>query len=255
MNFSNQLKLKSVTLVAVVCATLSLLAADKNNSNPYLAQLSRATPMELPAQAAQLVAKSEAKARPLATVDVVKAALGLNPAAACQIVGCIAQAEPEMAPVAAGTAVSLVPDQAESIARVAAAAAPAQAGAIVAAICRVLPKQYKGVALAVAEVAPTQGKEILAGIASAIPTLKAPLAKAMMASNPEATPTVASVLDSVPATLDLSPSIPMPVASAGSAVAPPSYGPPYVPLSGTPVNLNPGTGGEVPTGGRDYASP
>jgi len=251
MKFSNQLK--TATALAVICAAVSVVAADKTLTNPYLAKLSHATAIELPNQSAQLVAKAEGKARSQVTVDVVKTALGLNPAAAGPVVGCIAQAVPEMAPSAAGTAVSLVPAQAETIARVAAAAAPKQAGAIVEAICRVLPKQYKAVALAVAEAAASHDKQILAGIAIAIPALKAPIDKALAEAGE--TLTVATVLEAIPATLDLSPAPLVPTSGSGTALAGPTYGAPYVPLPGTPVNLDPGAGGDVPTGGRNYAAP
>ena len=35
----------------------------------------------------------------------------------------------------------------------------------------------------------------------------------------------------------------------------PVVNPPYVPPVATPVNLDPGAGGQVPTGGRDYSTP
>jgi len=35
----------------------------------------------------------------------------------------------------------------------------------------------------------------------------------------------------------------------------PSVGPPLIPIISTPVVLDPGSGGTVPTGGRGYAAP
>jgi hypothetical protein len=35
----------------------------------------------------------------------------------------------------------------------------------------------------------------------------------------------------------------------------PAIGPPYQPLTSTPTNVTPGTSGEVPPGGRNYAAP
>jgi hypothetical protein len=247
--------LKTMTALLAVGAALNVIAADKATTSPYLGQLRQATPLELPNQSAQLVVQAQEKARPEVTVQVVKTAVGLNPAAAVNIVGSIAKQVPEMAPVAAGTAVALVPNQAVSIARVAAAAAPKQAGAVVEAVCRVLPKQYKEVALAVAEVVPAQGREILTGMVAAIPALKAPVNQVLAGSKEGATPVVATVLEQIPSTVDLAASSPVVAASGGSAVAPPTYGAPYVPLPGTPSNLDPGSGGDVPTGGRNYAAP
>jgi hypothetical protein len=102
-------------------------------------------------------------------------------------------------------------------------------------------------------------KEILTGIATAIPALKAPLAKALTGANAVAsagaTPTVATVLQQVPSTLELLPTTPVATAGGASALADPTYGAPYVPLPGSHVNLDPGSGTDVPTGGRNYASP
>jgi hypothetical protein len=44
--------------------------------------------------------------------------------------------------------------------------------------------------------------------------------------------------------------------TASSATARgPAVGPPYIPLTTTPVNVTTGTSGQVPTGDRNYASP
>lgn len=254
MKFTNQTK-ALVALLAVVAA-LNAGAADGTSASPFLGQLSSVTPAELPSTAASLVAAAPDKTRSQATMDIVKAAVGLNPAAAGAIVGTIAQSAPDMAAVAAATAVSLVPDQAVTIARAAAAAAPKQAGAIVQAVCRVLPKSFAKVADAVAEVAPGADKEILSGLVAAIPTLKTPVNLAMQQAGGGAV-SVSTVLQTVLASLTSG-------QIAGLADAPdmsgtpgiiPTGGAPYVPPSGSPGNLDPGSGGAVPTGGRGYATP
>jgi hypothetical protein len=202
-----------------------------------------------------LVSQADAKTLKPTTIAVVKAAVGLNPAAAAPIVGSIAQKTPEMAATAAATAVGLVPNQVVSIARAAAAAAPAKAGQIVEAVCRVLPAAYKKVADAVAEMVPTAGNEILTAVATAIPALKNPIAQ-VLAVNKENVPSVNQVLDQVPSDSPL-----IPVASSqepqdGFAPSgPPNPGPPYVPIPVTHQNIDPGSGGAVPPGGRDYAAP
>lgn len=207
---------------------------------------------ELPAKAAELVTQADAKNLQKTTLDVVRAAVGLNPAAAPAIVGCVAQAAPAMAATAAATAASLVPSQVVAIARAAAAAAPAQAGAIVEAVCRLLPTAYQSVADAVAEVVPGAGKAILAGIVVAIPELKQAVDQTL-ASYDGKIPSVSTVLmqvaqaESPVTTTVLSP--------APSMARGPSVGPPLVPVTTTPVVSNPGSGGTVPSGGRGYAAP
>lgn len=242
-----------VAMIAMASA-LNAAAADKTASSPYLGALSGVTSAELPAKAASLVSQSEAKGRTQATKDVVKAAIGLNPAAATAIVGTIAQTSPDMAATAAATAVSLLPDQAKEIARVAAAAAPTKAGEIVAAVCKLLPKQYKEIAKTVAEVAPGQGKEILTALSTAVPALQIPLAKVISGYSANNNPSVETVLSQVAPSLDVA-TTPTPITSDSPTVSPPTFGPPYQPLPGGNVNIDPGTGTNVPTGGRDYASP
>jgi hypothetical protein len=203
----------------------------------------------LPAKSAELVSQADSKNRVETTVNVVKAAVGLNPAAAPAIVGTIAQSMPEMASVAAATAVVLVPSQAIAIAHAAAAAAPSQAGKIVEAVCRVVPNVYRAVAEAVAGVAPGAGKTILAGVSTAIPALQEPIDK-VLASNAGSNPSVSDVLAKVSQIAS--------AATYNTAAAPvsaPQFGPPYVAVPASPQNLDPGTGGQVPTGGRKYSGP
>ena len=222
-------------------AAVQLRAGDTSApvANPFFGSLSTVSAAELPAKSAELVSKSDAKSRIETTVSVVKAALGLNPAAAAEIVGAIAKSTPEMASVAAATAAALVPNQVKAIARAAAAAAPSYAGKIVEAVCRVVPADFKAVADAVAGVAPGQGKTILAGISAAIPALQEPIAK-ILSSNKGLNSSVSDVLALVPSDL------PVPA---------PQFGPPFVPVPPSPVNLDPGSGGQVPIGGRDYVTP
>jgi hypothetical protein len=233
------LKTLGLVMSVAVIATVNLCAGDASTANPYFGTLSTVSPAELPAKSAALVSQADSKSRTEATINVVKAAVGLNPAAAAAIVGTIAQSAPEMASVAAATAVALVPDQAIAIAHAAAAAAPAQAGKIVEAVCRVVPNSYKAVAAAVAGVAPGQAKAILAGVAAAIPALQDPI-NTVLAGSSGNTASVNEVLNTVAANLP---------------VAAPQFGPPYVGIPQSPVNLDPGNGGQVPTGGRNYATP
>jgi len=225
-------------MAVAMIATVKLQAGDTPSANPYFGKLSAVSPAELPAKSADLVSQADLKNRLQTTIDVVKAAVGLNPAAAPAIVGTIAKSTPEMASAAAATAVALVPNQAIAIAHAAAAAAPSQAGKIVEAICRVVPNVYKEVANSVASAAPGAGKAILAGVSAAIPSLQESIAKAL-ANNNGGTPSVSDVLDQVTAPI----------------FAVPHPGPPYIAIPPNPPNLQPGNGGEVVTGGRNYSTP
>ena len=233
-------------MAAALVATVELRAGETPPANPFFATLSAVSPAELPAKSAALVSQASSKVRLETTANVVKAAVGLNPAAAPAIVGTIAKSMPEMASVAAATAVALVPDQAIAIAHAAAAAAPSEAGKIVESVCRVVPNAYRAVASAVAGVAPGMGKAILAGISAAIPSLQEPISK-VLTSNNSVNPSVTDVLAQVSQ-----------MASTGSAATPisaPHFGPPYVAVPPSPINLQPGNGGQVQTGGRNYAPP
>jgi hypothetical protein len=239
------LKTLSLVMAVALVATAKLRAGDSPAANPFLGTLSAVSPAELPAKSAALVSQAGSKVRLEATANVVKAAVGLNPAAAAAIVGTIAKSTPEMASVAAATAVALVPDQAVAIAHAAAAAAPSEAGKIVEAVCRVVPNAYKAVANTVAGAAPGMGKAILAGVSTAIPALQESISK-ILASNNGVNPSVSDVLGQVSQ---------MASTTAATPISAPHFGPPYVAAPPSPINLQPGNGGQVQTGGRIYSSP
>jgi hypothetical protein len=232
--------------LVLVLATPVIGGENKAANNKYTAILSNSTSAEMPAQAAQLVAEADAKHLKETTIEVVKAAVGLNPAAAATIVGCIAQTEPSMAATAAATAAGLVPQMAAAIARAAAAVAPTQVGAIVEAICRVVPAAYPNVATAVSEVVPGAGKEIMTAIGAAIPNLKGSINQTMASYNNGNFPPVPFLVSGV-ANAN--------IASAQPFVPPPSPAPVLVPEGpegpstgppGTPIGSSPSV---PPTGG------
>ena len=254
-----------LTVAAALTVAVNVSAGEKAIANPALSVLSTAASADQPARAADLVAHADAKLLKQTTIDVVKAAVGLNPAAAPSIVSSIANASPEMAATASATAVAMVPNQAVAIAKAAAAAAPEKAGAIVEAICRVVPSNYQKVANAVAEVVPGAGKEILAGIAAAIPELKNAINQTLAAYN-GAIPSVSTVLTHVAQTAK---STEIAALSAGTPTSPlggsspgtpvilpqgPSFVPPQVPIVTSPV-INPTNGTPAPPGGHNYSSP
>lgn len=242
-----------MTVVLALAMVLGATAGDNSNV-PALGVLNTVKSAELPAKAAELVSQADAKNLKPTTVEVVKAAVGLNPAAAPAIVGSIAQTSPAMAATASATAAALVPNQVVLIARAAAAAAPTKAGAIVEALCRALPADYKLVADAVAEVVPGAGKEILAGVAAALPQLKDAINQAL-ASYQGVVPSVSTVLGQVSQTAAAAG-----IAAAGNPGASnprgPTVQPPIVTPSGTPTIITPGAGGVIPSGGpRGYSAP
>jgi hypothetical protein len=243
------LKMLSLVMAVALVATVKLSAGDTPAANPFFGTLSTVSPAELPAKSAELVSLADSKNRLETTINVVKAAVGLNPAAAAQIVGTIALSTPKMASVAAATAVALVPEQAVAIARAAAAAAPSEAGRIVEAVCRVVPSAYKEVADAVAGVVPGAGKAILAGVSAAIPSLQEPIAK-VLAGYSGGNPSVPDVLGPTSPT----PTTPTPGLTTPLAIAPAVHFAPAPPVS--PVNYSsPGSGSGVELPGGHTSSP
>ncbi len=243
--------------IAAALLVVNARADDAKALNPYFVILSRATAVELPAKAAELVSKADAKQRIQTTLDVVRAAVPLSPASAPSIVGSIAESSPEMAATAAATAVSLMPDLSAAIARAAAVAAPGKAGQIVEAMCRVVPEDYKEIAIAVADVVPGAGKEIYAAISTAIPALKDSLKQILAGYNGNipSVPVVIESLKPIQVATALTPTLLPQSTFSSPSLAPPVVKPPYVPLPVSINNINPGSGGQVPVGGRNYASP
>jgi hypothetical protein len=257
--------------IAAILLSVAFLAAgnafgkDPPKANPFNEVLAAVPAAELPAKAADLVSHARARDRQATTINVVNSAVAMNPAAAPAIVGAIARAVPDMASVAAGAAATLQPKQASAIAKAAAAAAPSKAGKIVTAVCRVVPNEYRNIALAVAQAVPAAGKEIVNAVAAALPGLK-PAIENTLAGYGGNVASVADTLDqaakATPVNLISGPAVPpatalpagQPLGGAPMARGP-AVGPPYHPLTQTPTNVTPGTSGQVPTGGRDYAAP
>jgi hypothetical protein len=254
----------SFLLCVAFLAASSSFGKDAPQANSFNEVLAATPAAEMPAKAADLVLHARSRERQATTVSVVKSAVAMNPAAAPAVAGAIARAVPDMASVAAGTAAALQPKQAAAIAKAAAAAAPSKAGKIVTAVCRAVPNEYRNIAAAVAQAVPGARKEIVNAVAAALPGLKPGIDSALASYGGN----VVSVVD----TLDqakLSPPSISPVAVLPTVPTPPTalspqgvpmvrgpaIGPPYQPLTSTPTNVTPGTSGEVPPGGRNYAAP
>jgi hypothetical protein len=224
---------------------------DAPKVNPFMKTLAAVPYVELPAKATGLVLQTKPLARQAVTIDVVKAAVRINPVSAPAIVGAIARAVPEMASVAAGVAASEQPKQAAAIAKAAAAAAPSKAGPVVLAVCQAVPSAYRDIAAAVSQVVPGAAREILDAVASALPNLKLPIEQAL-AGYAGNVPSVADTLSLAANTLQSST---ISGTASSDMARGPTVGPPYIPLTTTPVTVTPGTSGQVPTGGRNYAAP
>jgi hypothetical protein len=242
-----------IALSAAFLVSFNSYGKDAPKANPFNDVLTAAPAVELPAKAADLVLHAKSRDRQAVTVNVVKGAVGINPAAAPAIVGAIAQAVPDMAAVAAGTAAAEQPKQASAIAKAAAAAAPSKAGKIVAAVCRAVPNEYRNIAVAVSQVVPGAGKEIINAVASVLPDLKPGLEK-VLAGYGGNVPSVAVALDQA-SLASSAPGGANPLAAGATPVAKAVINIPYIPLTTTPTNVSPGTGGETPPGGRDYSKP
>ena len=257
----------SILLSVAFLAAFSSFGKDAPKANPFNQTLSAVPAAELPAKAADLVLQAKSRNRNATTIDVVKAAVGINPAAAPAIVGAIARSVPDMASVAAGAAAAEQPKQASAIAKAAAAAAPAKAGKIVAAVCRAVPNEYRNIAVAVSQAVPTAGREIVTAVAAALPDLKPGIDKTL-AGYGGGVVSVASTLDQAAVVAKTStasaagasvaaPTATTPGVAAGSPTVArgPTVAPPYFPLTSTPTNVTTSTSGEVPEGGRNYAKP
>jgi hypothetical protein len=250
--------MKQIPIIALSVAFLAAgvsVGKDAPTANPYYQALTAVPAAELPVKAANLVQQAKPRARQEITINVVKAAVGINPAAAPVIVGAIARAVPEMASVAAGTAAAEQPKQASAIAKAAAAAAPDKVSQIVTAVCRAVPNEYQAIAVAVSQAVPGASKQIVEAVALALPNLKGAIEKAIASYSGN----VASVADTLTVAGRISTVAETPRAgteAGGASVARgPAVGPPYIPLTTTPTSVTPGTSGQVPVGGRNYASP
>ncbi len=246
--------MKKIFYFLAVGLLISLGFCAQASDTPVSSSLSllKSVPLaELPGKAAALVAAANTNVQAQTTVDVVKAAVGLNPAAAPAIVGSIAAGTPSVAAIAAATAASVLPQQAALIAQTAAAAAPKMAGKIVEAVCKVVPTAYKAIAEAVAEVVPDAAREILAGVAAALPNLKDAITEALTIYK-TAVPSVSLVLaQATSSSLEATLASGLPVTAAPRI----TQSGPYQPRADSPVNLTPGGNGTPVTGPRNYSDP
>jgi hypothetical protein len=119
----------------------------------------------------------------------------------------------------------------------------------------VLPSACQKVGDAVAEVVPSAGKDILTAISTAIPALKDPIAQIVAVSQGNVS-SVSSVLEQISSQIPAATLPTLAQSTAGAPMlAPVTVGPPFVPVPASHNNIDPGSGGDVPPGGRNYAAP
>lgn len=213
-------KVKSLASMFALVVAASVAMAKDGSDSTIKSELNKVAVAEMPAKAASLVSEAKPESREAKAAAVVRMAVKSKPAVTLAVVGAISRQSPEVSPTVAATAAELQPKQARQIAQAAAAAAPAKATEIVKAVGKVLPKSHREVAQAVIEIVPKASQEILATVPTTSPDATGAPDTGVLANNNR----------------------------------PPTIGPPFVPLSTTPTNVPPG-GGQVPTGGRDYARP
>lgn len=262
-------KILTLALMAGLGISLPVFSA---NSTDIVRAMAGATALELPAKAADLVAKATARDKENVANAVIKAAMGVNPSAAIAIVGAVVQSSPGTAPVVAVTAATLQHKRLEQIVKAAVHAAPSEAGKVVAALIKEFPQDYGTIAIAASEGAPTSGVEILAAVADYVPALQSaikgstnsyaanngnvPVQAILMQSYNQALTSGAVVSTRVPTALAVAP-VPSPAQPTVVVSAPsgPYQGPPYVPILGPVVNYGPGQVNPQSPGGRNYSSP
>jgi hypothetical protein len=244
--------------LALLLPVLLLASSLSQAAQTSLETLKSLPAPELPVRAGELVKQARSGNREATAIEVTKAGVAINPASAPIIVGAIARAVPQVAALSASVAAAELPAQAPAITRAAASAAPTAVGQIVAAVCRVVPNQFRAIAVAASEAVPGSSRQILSGIGEAFPDLKPAIERALAGGSAPAIGSTVSTLQ--PATATVTASFTAPPVVAGSApgaagLRGPVIGPPYIPLSGTSTNVNPGTSGDQPPGGRNYAAP
>jgi hypothetical protein len=243
----------AIVMTAVCLCGFNSFAKDAPNAGSFKETLSGVPAAELPALAAKLVKDAKPQDREAVTIEVVKAAVGINPAAAPQIVSAIAKAVPEMAAVAAGTAAEQQPKLAGAITKAAAAAAPSKAGRIVMAVAGVVTNEYRFIAVAAAEAAPTYGKDILKAVATTNPKLK-PYIDQALADYGLSIPPVGETLDQAKAAQNLpqSGNLTLESMTNGKGV---SGNPAFIPPSAPEANPAPNVSGSSLQGTRNYSRP
>jgi hypothetical protein len=282
-------------LAVMVAASISWTSSAKDSPQLADVEQSLsgiATP-ELPVSAANLVSQSKASEQESVTMLVLQTVSEINPASIPTVVGAIGRSTPAMASVAAANAVMLQPKRTVLITRAAVDAAPDHAGEIVSAILGKLPAQYAVVAAAAAEVAPARGQDILNAVMAAMPSLKPYIEKASAtAATASGNVPVLTILNQSAImarrdqteTMPVAFSTPAPlVVASASAVSSPSslssssststsasapapvvtryirplvtIGPPPVPLTAAPVEIDPSQTTPQTQGGRNYSSP
>jgi hypothetical protein len=229
---------RAFTLILLSCLMFcpKQTLGDAISTNQVLQALRHAPALELPATAAELVAKAKFRDRKETAVEVARLAIRLNPAAAAAVVNGIGSVAPDFVADIAGTVVS---ERAEVLSQVVTAAVcvrPSAAHEIVIAVCRVAPREYPRAALAASCASAESGRQILKAVAEIEPELR-PFIDVELARYSRTAPPVPICLERAER------------ARARTRATPPASG-------GQPRPNPPrGNGNPNPPGGRNYARP
>jgi hypothetical protein len=141
-------KLTTMAALCVALATFTVTSASALTSIQVqeIKHAVLAVPVpEMPAKAAELVAKAEHKDRQAVAVTAVRAVVQKHRSAAPLVISAVSKAAPDLAPAIAVAASELDNNQAGQIARAAALSAPTQAAEVIAAVSKAVPSQATSV--------------------------------------------------------------------------------------------------------------
>jgi len=256
-----------VALLAGITVTPAVFASEFSDASKAL---SGSTVLELPAKAADLVAKTPVADQKRMAIAVIKAAVGLKPSAAVAVVSTVSRENPATAPVVALTAATLQHERINQIIKAAVAAAPSEASDIVAALLKGFPQDYGVIAVSAASGSPSSGRAILNVVADNVPALQdsiqaatvqfastdgnLPVASILTQSYAQAVNTGAVTSPSSPRISVAVAPAPTIAATGGVKISPPTLGPPFTPVPGTMSIGVSDTQPQTP-GGRIYSSP
>jgi hypothetical protein len=239
-------------LLALAILPLPLSAAPSERPNPHVNTLQQVRLAELPAQAATIVARAPADARPETARDVVLAAAEINAASVIPVVGAIAKSNPASASMAAAAGAARQPEMARFIARSAAIAASDHVTEIIEAVCREVPQNAHETVLAVTRAVPDSDRAAIEGLRQASPGW-VPFLDEATVDTPGARPDASTTLIRAIRLMNANGTNPVEVAFV---THPPRIGPPFRNPPGNPGHVIPGPPFEVPPGWeRRYSRP
>ncbi len=159
-----------VALLVASSASSGLLAANGKVVSPSAAVvLGRATVLERPAAAAQLVARANRANKEAVALEVVASIAKTDPDLLAAVVGAVVSEVPNAAAKVASTAARLAPDRLFDIAKAAVSTAPRKSEDVALALAALQPKELLKICLAIGEGAPSEAARVIIPLARAFP--------------------------------------------------------------------------------------